>query len=707
MVQGARTGTTEWKNIYRPKMSVESLNEFQQRHLLTSLQYADKLLSEIEGILTAASSKSPFIEYRVDVTPVQGKVIRDYIARFRGQMLRVLEGQGIRSPAPHISALHSIRVHLTFIDIALTEIGPKYMRGYGEVPESAIADLNGLVAELNTLVHKLDAYLVEGLGQDLGARLERLQWTGNEADLLRRIERVICTQGLVEFRPKLAMILDRLETQRFEIALFGQVSSGKSSLLNHILQVDVLPVGVNPITAVPTRLVSGHEPRLTVTFADRRVEHPEVTALPDFVTEQRNPGNSKGVMRIVVELPARRLSEGIVFVDTPGLGSLATSGAAETRAYLPQCDLGVVLISAGSTLAEEDLATIRALYEAGVPASVLLSKADLLPQQDRKSALTYITEQIRAHLGLTLEVHPVSIVGDSAVLLDAWFEERIAPLYEKHRQLAGESVRRKIAALRESVEAGLRSKLDRIEGTHPPDIEALRQVETELRRTAGRIPEETSACLQAAGEVEKLVPLALREAACRIVERWRQGKDAEAGIVTVSMLETPLGAANQLYVRLNGLAKELAGALQQAAQQLNVVEIPQGEEFAQALREMPQLDLGGETPLFKRSPFVSVAAPLVKARVERRLNHLFGPRIREAFRSYRRLLEAWVRRASAEIQARFDSYADAYRAQLDRLLGPSQANPDVAELIRRDLGEIQLEPPRLKAVDETPGRTGA
>jgi hypothetical protein len=173
------------------------------------------------------------------------------------------------------------------------------------------------------------------------------------------------------------------------------------------------------------------------------------------------------------------------------------------------------------------------------------------------------------------------------------------------------------------------------------------------------------------------------------------------------MLETPLGAANQLYVRLNGLAKELAGALQQAAQQLNVAEIPQGEEFAQALREMPQLDLGGETPLFKRSPFVSVAAPLVKARVERRLNHLFGPRIREAFRSYRRLLEAWVRRASAEIQARFDSYADAYRAQLDRLLGPSQANPDVAELIRRDLGEIQLEPPRLKAVDETPGRTGA
>jgi len=44
------------------------------------------------------------------------------------------------------------------------------------------------------------------------------------------------------------MILDRLESKALEIALFGRVSSGKSSLLNYIVQSDVLPVGVNPIT---------------------------------------------------------------------------------------------------------------------------------------------------------------------------------------------------------------------------------------------------------------------------------------------------------------------------------------------------------------------------------------------------------------------------------------------------------------------------
>jgi GTP-binding protein EngB required for normal cell division len=669
-------------------MSVESLNESQRRHLLTSIEYADELLSEIEEILTAASSKSPFPKYRVDVTPAQSKVIQDYIARIRGQMLRALDGQGIRPRGPQLGAIHSIRVQLEFVGIALTEIGPKYMRGYGKVPESAITDLNGLVTELNTLVDKLDAYLRQGLGQDLGARLERLQWTGDEADLLHKIERVISAQGLVELRSKLAIILDRLETQRFEIAVFGRVSSGKSSLLNHILHVNVFPVGVNPITAVPARLVSGPEPRLTVAFSDRRIEHLEVTALPDFVTEQRNPSNSKGVTRVVVELPAPLLREGIVFVDTPGLGALATSGAAEARAYLPQCDLGIVLIDAGATLDEEDLTAIQALYEAGMPALVLVSKADLLTQEDLESTLAYTAEQIRRHLGLALKVRPVSIVGDSAALAEAWFEEQIKPLYERHQQLASESVRRKIAALRDSVEAALRVKLQRADGVRPSDVEPLRQVEKELRRAAGRIPEETSASLRAAEELEKLAAGALEEAASRIVERWRQGQNAEAGIVTASVSESAASIARQLYQRFDSLAMELNGALQQAARQLKVSEIPQEEELALALREMPQLDFGGERLSFKRSPFVSIAGPLVKARVQRRLKHLIGPRIEETFRSYRRLLEAWVRRAIAEIQGQFDLHADAYRAQLDRLLGAPRAGPDEAEAIRRDLAGL-------------------
>lgn len=678
----------------RDGTTVESraLNESQQRHLLTNVQYADKLLCEIEEILTAASSRSPFPKYQVDVTPAQNKVIQDYIGRIRAQMLRILAGQQIAVPGPKFGAIHSIRVTLAFIRIALIEIGPKYMSGYGEVPESTVAELNGLVAELNTLVDKLNAYLAQGLDQDLQARLAKLEWKGDETALLQKLETIISAHGLVEFHSKLALILQRLETRRFEIAVFGRVSSGKSSLLNHILRVDALPVGVNPITAVPTRLVAGSEANLTVAFADRRVEHLEIAALPDFVTEQRNPSNFKGVISIVVALPAERLENGIMFVDTPGLGSLATSGAAETRAYLPQCDLGVVLINAGSTLSEEDLATIQALYEAGAPASVLLSKADLLAPQDREAALGYIAGQIRQHLGLELKVRPVSIMGEAAALLDAWFEEDLAPLYARHQQLADESVRRKIAALRESVEAALQSKLDRVEGVRAPDQEALRQVERELRQAAGRLPEETTVCLHLTDQFENMAPLALRRAASRIVECWARGQAADGHAAAEAMRETAAAAANQLYARLEKLARDLAGALRKASRHLDSTEIPDEQEFARALREMPQLDIAGVPAVFKRSPFISLARPLAQALAEARLKRLFGAETFEAFRSYRRLLESWVRRALAAIQTRFDAHADTYRAQLERLLGSSEMDASAAETIRRDLREIQYEP---------------
>ena len=55
----------------------------------------------------------------------------------------------------------------------------------------------------------------------------------------------------------------------------------------------------------------------------------------EYASEEKNPGNYKHVTGIVVAVPSPRLREGVVLVDTPGIGSLATSGSAETFAYLP------------------------------------------------------------------------------------------------------------------------------------------------------------------------------------------------------------------------------------------------------------------------------------------------------------------------------------------------------------------------------------
>ena len=138
---------------------------------------------------------------------------------------------------------------------------------------------------------------------------------------------------------------------------------------------------------------------------------------------------------------------------------MATRGAAETLAYLPRCDLGVVLIDAGSTLTPDDLQTIQILYDAAIPATVLLSKADLLTAQERSRVIEYVKDHIRKELNADLAIHAVSVVRESKELLTRWFEDDIAPLYSQRQDLKIRSIRRKLGGLRQSVEIALRGRL--------------------------------------------------------------------------------------------------------------------------------------------------------------------------------------------------------------------------------------------------------
>jgi GTP-binding protein EngB required for normal cell division len=666
----------------------DGLNSSQKRHLLTSCQYADKLLSEIEAVLSAASSKSPFPRFKGDIAPVQAKVVQDYVARLRAQMVRVLASQGIKPPVPEFGSVHSIRMTLTFVRIAFEECTPGRMRGYGEVPESKVQELDGVVGEMTAAAEKLNQYLAQGLGQDLQTRLERLEHTGDEIGLLKRLERVINQHGFVEFRSALSMILDRLESKAFEIALFGRVSSGKSSLLNYIVQSDVLPVGVNPITAVPTRLAYGPEPKLSVWFAHKSSEQVDIVRLPEFVTEELNPANSKHVTRITVELPSARLRDGVVLVDTPGLGSLATAGAVETLAYLPRCDLGVVLIDAGSTLTQDDLGTIQALYEAGVPASVLLSKADLLAPDDRVRASKYIAGHIQTQLGLNLPVHPVSVKPEHSSLLERWLEEEILPLYGRHRELAQESVRRKIGTLRESVETALKVRLERSDMAAGGENSSLREVDAQLRNAAGRFEAAREICWNITDEIRNFGEAGLPAAASQILERWRQNDHAGADVgsmVADILAQVAAEKARLVFGTLDARAQELAQALQTAAKALDLQDVPSEGELGSVLKEMPRMDLGTLRLDLRPNIWINVWKGQAKRRIESRLRAQIGHTVTEAFSSYGRMLEAWTRRMLAELQRRFDAHADGYRAHLDRITAQGGPTPLEKEAIQRDL----------------------
>ena len=374
--------------------------------------------------------------------------------------------------------------------------------------------------------------------------------------------------------------------------------------------------------------------------------------------------------KIGVQLPAARLQEGVSFVDTPGLGSLASGGAAETRAYLPKCDLGVVLIDAGSTLTLEDIQTMLTLRAATIPVTVLLSKADLLNDEDRARAIAYVREHILSESQLDIAVHPVSTVSSYRAMLDDWFVHDILPLYGHAKELRADSVNRKVGALRDSLISSLRARLGRKGGggnTTTISSDQAKQVEARLRVAAGQI-EKVS--LQFENETQRM-PLEIqgpfREAAAALMESWSSGGDLKMppeGIARGALIRTIQNRVQGWREQMEKLASELERTLILAAHDLEVPDEPSGEEFVMAVRELPVFDPPGLNLSVERPSIASLLGKeFALGHIVRKLESRAGTQFSDALSTYSSLVQKWAEGVLKEIKMRFDSYADNYRAR--------------------------------------------
>lgn len=451
------------------------LNSNQKRHLLTTFKHVDKLLQSALNELTLDSGLCRHIP---DVAPIQRKEVENYVIHLRRLMLSALEHFEIQLDEPVKSTLWAFRTAVLYSKISIEEIAPKYMRGFGGLSEDAIPTLNAIKATLCECLDNMDAYLATDTGKDLRARLQKLDQDVIETEWLRQIERVVTAQGLVGLRPTLEMLIERTESPKLEIAVFGKVSSGKSSLVNYLLQDQILPVGVLPVTSLTIQISYGSTARAHILFADKSeaIVRPEEVAC--YATEQTNPENTKHVTKIALELP-KEIVKGITFVDTPGLGSLSQSDEEAVYTYLPRCDIGLVLIDVSSKVMPEDVEIINSLFQAGAEVMVLLSKADTISSEDRLRLQQYTSDRLKSLLNRNVQVFTVSVIGDNKIAFNQSLHSAFNAWLSKRKELTRISLRQKIVSFRDTVIKTLKHRLLTSSGKtdsaleHSKDIAAM------------------------------------------------------------------------------------------------------------------------------------------------------------------------------------------------------------------------------------------
>lgn len=652
----------------------------QANRLRIGCEHIDQLLGEIKTILDCGSSTAAFPQYIPDISPVRKQCIEDYISQIRSRLIQILRSSNIPIDQPDVTVSKATSTRLLSILISVDDLRPKAMKGYGPLSSQAEAELNGIVGEIQALVKQLYQVTTDTGGQNITGRLQRLQQEGRDITMLSRIEEVISRQGMVEFRGVITAILDRAEDNQFEIAVFGRVSSGKSSLLNTILDTGILPVGVTPVTALPIHISQGEKTSITVSFADRDPVTTGAEHLPEYATEQMNPSNTKRVSRIRITLPSPRLKEGVGFVDTPGLGSLATSGAAETKAYLPNADLGIVLIDSGSTLTGEDLSTIRALQDAAIPVHVLISKADLLSESDTDRLITYVSEQIASRCGERYPVWPVSVQPTHRSLLTRWYTEEILPLSAQAHDLKEASVQRKIGLLREAVISALESRI-RPSDVLTPEVETrLHLVETALRKGNARV-EEARNIIRPTSEQAfsslsplwmNLVPLLADR-----ISGTNGNEQSTDTLIKSTIMRFVQDQTGPVHDQVSTLADELEMIIRESASILHgEVEI-EDEAFRALIREMPIFEPGDVTLTFSLPVFSSILGrSYLEKTVKDTLVRELKPPLSSSLHIYARQLLRWGEQVIRELEKQYENTSARYRAEIAQLRTTTKTNTD-------------------------------
>jgi hypothetical protein len=191
-------------------------------------------------------------------------------------------------------------------------------------------------------------------------------------------------------------LLSRLAEDRFQLAVVGQFSRGKSTLMNAILGGAYLPMGALPMTSVITTVRYGSRPRVLV----RRqrgglpIEAP-LAEMARFVAQPSAERSELQVASVDVEVPAEVLRLGFEFVDTPGIGSAIEVNTATTERFLPQADAVIFVTGFDSPLTQAEAGFLAAAGRHAGKLFLVINKRDLVSARGAGEVLDFVGSRLR------------------------------------------------------------------------------------------------------------------------------------------------------------------------------------------------------------------------------------------------------------------------------------------------------------------------
>ena len=345
---------------------------------------------------------------------------------------------------------------------------------------------------------------------------------------------------------------ERLGAGRLNLAVLGEFKRGKSTLINRLLGEPVLPVGVVPMTSLPILVEHGPRPEVEIELTSGERLRLGPGDLADYATEVGNPENRRQVTRVVVRHPAPILAEGVVLVDTPGIGSAHDHNTEVAHRALAEADAAVFVLSVDSPASRAELDFLRSVRERVGRLIYVLNKADLLSAPELTEAAQFVRRMLSSPAdGPPAQLFPLSaregdagFAGFRAQLESALTGGRASLLLERMRGLSREALaqeRRMVALQRSAMRLSSQEARERERG--------LELLLGEVRRTATDVEQLLRA------DVARLVP----EVAQPAIEEFRAAALGTLSTRVVGLVSSgisPRQMEEQVGAQLVGLVRD-------------------------------------------------------------------------------------------------------------------------------------------------------
>lgn len=209
----------------------------------------------------------------------------------------------------------------------------------------------------------------------------------------------ICQFDYIKENPELKedflMVLNRLKDRKYRIAVVGEFSSGKSTLLNAVIGKDLLKHGALETTATITEIENVQDDNnvFDVYYEDGRIkENVPYDQIGAYTSAQSKEQVAACIKKVVIKAHMLDIDLPLVLVDTPGLNGTADSHRKKTIDQIQTAHACIYLMQLRG-LAKSDIEFIHYLSEYQKNFIFVQNFIDELKEAEGESVESKLNEQ--------------------------------------------------------------------------------------------------------------------------------------------------------------------------------------------------------------------------------------------------------------------------------------------------------------------------